>query len=339
MPGIFLAAFSYVAALMGAGFASGQETLTFFSVFSEYGIIGIAAASLIIGIFGGMVSEYAFAYGKDYNEITSTLFSCRTGRVIDMLTFFFSICTAAVMCACFGELMNMLFGINKLLGAVLLAGVTTLVLFTGSEGTAAVNAAIGVIMFIAAATVCLYLLGYREHQTFAPIGAAVSGINYAGYNLITSGTILASGRIFLKKRGDGFVAGAVSGIMIFILLTLMWGIISIYYGKINLGELPMMTLALRESRELALFYGLIIAAAVFTTSISNGLCASQYLEGYLPNKAGAIIVMLLSLILSCVGFSGLIDTVYRYCGAAGIILAFALIFRIKKYKKIDKQRF
>lgn len=243
------------------------------------------------------------------------------------------------MCACFGELMNMLFGINKLLGAVLLAGVTTLVLFTGSEGTAAVNAAIGVIMFIAAATVCLYLLGYREHQTFAPIGAAVSGINYAGYNLITSGTILASGRIFLKKRGDGFAAGAVSGIMIFILLTLMWGIISIYYGKINLGELPMMTLALRESRELALFYGLIIAAAVFTTAISNGLCASQYLEGYLPNKAGAIIVMLLSLILSCVGFSGLIDTVYRYCGAAGIILAFALIFRIKKYKKIDKQRF
>ena len=61
MPGIFLAAFSYVAALMGAGFASGQETLTFFAVFSEYGIIGIAAASLIIGIFGGMVSEYAFA--------------------------------------------------------------------------------------------------------------------------------------------------------------------------------------------------------------------------------------------------------------------------------------
>lgn len=339
MLGIFLAAFSYVAALMGAGLASGQETLSFFSVFSKYGIIGIAAAALIIGIFGGVVSEYAFISQKDYNEITGTLFSCRIGKCIDLLTFFFSICTTAVMCACFGELMNMFFNINRSLGAVMLAAVTMLVLFTGSEGSVSVNAAIGIIMFIAATAVCLYLLGYREHQTFAPVGAAVSGINYAGYNLITSGAVLASGRVFLKNRGDGFITGAAAGLMIFILLTLMWGIIGIYYGKINLGELPMMTLVLRESDELALFYGLIMSAAIFTTSVSNGLCAAQYLKRYVPDGVGAVIVMVISFILSGVGFSGLVNTVYRYCGAAGIILSLSVIFKIMKYKKINKQRF
>ena len=340
MTGIFLAAFSYAAALMGAGFASGQETLMFFAVFSHYGAVGIVIASMIIGAFGGIVSECALRYDRGYNELTGELLPCRLRQGIDVLTFAFSICTLAVMCACFGEIAGMLFGIKPVFGALALAALTAAVLLRGKKSTVIINSAVGAVIFVAAAAVCLYLLGYREHQSFAPLNAAVSGVSYAGYNLITAGAVLTSGRIFLKKRGEGYLTGIVSGIMIFILLTLMWAIISVYYGKINLGELPMLTLTLRESRALALCYSLIMSAAVFTTAVSNGLCATEYARVYIGQKRAVVLCAALGLILSGTGFSRLIDTAYRYCGIAGIVIAVAVMTMMaKKIKKSEKQRF
>lgn len=340
MTGIFLAAFSYVAALMGAGFASGQETLMFFAVFSRYGALGIVLASMLIGAFGGVVSECALRSGRGYNELTGELLPCRLRQGIDALTLVFSICTLAVMCACFGELAGILFGLNSAVGSVLLAALTAAVLLRGSKSTVTINAAVGAVIFVAAAAVCLYLLGYREHQTFMPLKAAASGISYAGYNLITSGTVLASGRVFLKKRGEGYLTGIVSGMMIFILLTLMWAIISVYYGRINLGELPMLTLTLRESRALALCYSVVMAAAVFTTAVSNGLCAVEYLRLYMGHKRAVGLCAALGLVLSGAGFSRLIDTAYRYCGMAGILISvIVMIAMIKRMKKSEKRRF
>ena len=323
MLGIFLAAFSYAAALMGAGFASGQETLTFFAVFSRYGALGIVIASMLIGLFGGVVSEYALRSGRGYNELTGELFPCRIGKAVDALAFLFSICTLAVMCACFGELLSVMLGFDSIIGAAVLAVITAAVLLTGNENAVILNSAVGALLFVSASAVC-----------------AVSGVSYAGYNLITAGTVLSSGRIFLKRRGEGYLAGIVSGIMIFILLTLMWSIISVYYGKINLGELPMLTLALRESRALALVYSVIMAAAVFTTALSNGLYAAEYLKYYMERKRAVLLCAGLGLVLSGAGFSRLIDTAYRYSGAAGIVIAAAVVVGgIKRMKKREKQRY
>lgn len=340
MVGIFLAAFSYTAALMGAGFASGQETLTFFVVFSHYGALGIVVASILIGMFGGIVSEYALRSGRGYNEITGELFPCYVRKGVDTLALVFSICTLAVMCACFGELLSVMFGFDCRIGAAILAVLTAAVLLKGRESTVVLNSTIGAVLFVAVSAVCLYLLGYREHQSFAAIEAAVSGASYAGYNLITAGTVLTSGRMFLKRRGEGYMVGVVSGIMIYILMTLMWGIISIYYGKINLGELPMLTLTLRESRTLALVYSVIMAAAVFTTALSNGLYASEHLKYYIERKHAVCLCVALGAVLSGAGFSRLINTAYRYSGAAGIIIAVGVMVCIlKKMKKSEKQRY
>lgn len=340
MVGIFFAAFSYTAALMGAGFASGQETLTFFAVFSHYGALGIVIASVLIGMFGGIVSEYALRSDCGYNEITGELFPCRVRKGVDALTLIFSICTLAVMCACFGELLSVMFGVKSLIGAAVLAVLTAAALLWGMEGAVVLNSAIGTVLFVAVSAVCLYLLGYREHQSFAAIEAAASGVSYAGYNLITAGTVLTSGRMFLKHRGDGYMVGVVSGIMIYILMTFMWGIISIYYGKINLGELPMLTLTLRESRSLALAYSVIMAAAVFTTALSNGLYASEYLKYYMERKRAVCLCVSLGAVLSGAGFSRLIDTAYRYSGAAGIVIAVSvMICGLKRMKKGEKRRY
>ncbi len=342
MKGIFISAFSYVAALMGAGFASGQEIVTFFVVFEKFGIVGIALSALLIGIFGGLVSEYAMLTSTGYNQIISELMSQRCAGAIKLLTFVYSIAVIAVMLACFGELTAMLYSIPKLAGAGALALLCTFLLIKGSDAALKCNGIIGALLFLVTASVCLYLLGYREHQTFSNadklIGATASGGIYAGYNLISVGAMLANGRVFLKKKGDGILCGAVSGMMIFTLLALMWGIMSIYYGKINLGELPMLTLTMRESSVLARIYALIITAAVLTTALSGGMSAVEYIEERTGNKRAVIFVMGTGLALSGAGFSGLIDTLYRYCGYLGVVAAFFVMLKTgNKLKNREKK--
>ncbi len=334
MTGIFMAAFSYVAALMGAGFASGQEVVTYFSVFGKYGWLGIIVASALIAIFGGIVSEYAFKRNIGYNEILSEIFFDKTARAIKLLICIYSVIVIAVMDACFGEICAMLCGLPKFAGALILSIACGVLLVCEKSATLKFNGVAGGLLFISAISVCLFLLGYREHQAFGDLNnalcSAVSGSVYAGYNLITVGVVLANGRLFLKNKNDGMVCGAISGVMIFILLMLMWGLIGIYYGKIDLGEIPMLTLTMRENIHLTRIYSLIMAAAVFTTAISSGMCAAEYMEKAVGKAKGACFVAGLGLALSGAGFSVLIDTLYRYSGYAGIAAAFAVMVKLIK---------
>lgn len=342
MYGIFAAAFSYVAALMGAGFASGQEVVTFFSVFGKYGVIGIAAASVVIAFFGGIVSEIALKKDIGYNEIISEIFSEKTARAVKMLIFVYSVIVMAVMEACFGEMCALFYGLPNFAGALLLGGVCMILLIKGASATLKFNGAVGAVLFIAAASVCLFLLGYREHQTFSglsmAINSTVSGSVYAGYNLITVGVVLANGRMFLKNKNEGILCGAAGGAMIFVLLILMWGIIGIYYGKTDLGEIPMLTLTLRESRYLAYGYSLIMAAAILTTAISSGMCAAEYMENKIGRVKGICLVVGVGIALSGAGFSTLIDRLYRYSGYVGIAAAFAVILKLTKMIIYDNRK-
>lgn len=340
MSGIFLAAFSFVAALMGAGFASGQETVTFFAAFGHYGALGIIIASALIAAFCGVVSEYALRCDCDYGVIISDVFPCRIRRIIDAAMVIFAVCVESVMFACFGELVSSLTGMPVFVGALFACLLCSAAMLCKVENAIKINAVIGAVMFVAASAMCLYLLGYREHQTFSAAGAVSSGGIYAGYNLLCVGAVTVSGRMFLKKRGYGFLCGIASGIMIFVLMMLMWGIISVYYGKINLGELPMLTLALRESRNLAVAYSVVLSAAVLTTAFSNGLCAVEYVRGFIGHKAAVIIISAVGLALSGAGFSRLIDTAYRGCGVIGLVIAVWIVFKlIILIIKKEKQRF
>lgn len=336
MAGIFICAFSYVAALMGAGFASGQEVVTFFVVFGKWGILGIAVSAVLIGLFGGMITEYALRKNLDYAEIVPQLMPIGCAKAVGVLAFLYSVCVTAVMLACFGELGTMLFGLPRICGALALAVVCGFLLIKGNNTALKLNGILGAMLFMLCASVSLYLLGYREHQTFGDMNAVragASGTIYAGYNLINVGAALAFSRVFLKKKGDGMLSGMISGLMIFILLMLMWGIISIYYGKINLGEIPMLTLTLRESKGLAWIYAAVIAAAVLTTALSSGMCAVEYINGRAGRIKAVIAVMGAGLALSGAGFSQLIDTLYRYCGYLGIIAAFFVMIRTGKMLK------
>ena len=320
--GVLAVSCGYAAAVIGAGFASGQEIVSFFARYGRAGMVGIITACAVFALFSYAVLTVCVREGiTGYGGFIDTIFKSALMRKIT--EFSALICAAACLCvmtACAGETGKVLFGVREVTGAAVFS-----VLFFLLDGRKImdINASLGAVIIFGIIFCCFYILRFREHQTFFQnTRAAVSGLAYAGYNLISAGTVLACSAGRLKTRADTASASAASGIILFIMITLIWGVLGIYYGKINLGSLPMLTMAFRQNNVLGVFYGVMLLAG-----ISNGFAVIDLLGERLPKRLLAVPVPLLGFCMSGAGFASLVDVLYRICGYGGAALVFIVIVK------------
>ncbi len=330
MKNIFSAAAAYTAAIVGAGFASGQEVVGFFVRYGKMSVFGIIFAAVIFGLFAAVVLDECVTLNiRDYKGFLGISMGTGLCRAVELATLFFAVVVLCVMLAAGGELGFQLFGIRRTIGALTLALFCLVMMLVRPESSLRLNAVFGGIIVLGCIVCTLYLLRYREHQAFLNTAKMiVSGASYTGYNLLTAGAILVPMSAKLKTRSDAYLTGFASGFAMLVMLLLMWGLLSIYYDQINLGEMPMITMALRESRLLAGFYSALMLLAVLTTVASNGIGAINIISEKTSRRfAAAVLIAAVCFFVSGAGFSRLIDTLYRVSGYAGILLVFYIFFR------------
>lgn len=326
----------YIAALIGAGFASGQEIVSFFLKYGKFSIAGIFIACLLFGLFSYAVLASCTERGfSTYASLIETVFKGKYPSIIEYVTVIFALMSVCVMTACAGEMGTVLFGVSKIIGAAVFTAVCGIIFFLDAEKIMGINSFLGGVIIFGIIFSCFYILRFREHQTFLnEASMVVSGVTYAGYNLITAGSILCGMSVFIKNRREAMLSSAVSGVVLFIMITLIWGVLGIYYGKINLGEVPMLTMALRQNNLLGIFYGLMLIFAVLTTGVSNGFCVIDTMQNKIGRGKAVFLVLLCGFCFSGAGFANLINTAYRLCGYVGMAVVFAVIYNF--FEKDDK---
>lgn len=339
MTGILITAYSFVAAVIGAGFASGQEVLSFFSLYGKWGLLGIGVSSFVFGGFSYFVlSACVTEKTSDYNTLLGRFMNRGARRISAAVTLVFLVCSFAVMTACFGETAYLLFGLNKAASSAAFAAVCTVTAMTGSDRALKLNGVLGAVIAFGITAAALYMLRYREHQTFmTQASAVVSGGGYAGYNLIGAGVILAGLSRNIKTKSEAAVSAALAAGALSFMLLLIFALIGIYRKYIDLGELPMLTLALREGRGITYFYSVMLMLAVVTTAVSDVVGAAELTAGRLPRYVSAAAVGIIGFAVSGAGFSAVINTAYRACGFLGMGLILYTIIKYKKYKKERKR--
>lgn len=337
---IFLVAYSFVAAVIGAGFASGQEILSFFTVYGKWGIWGIMLSALIFGLFAFLILDQCRLRSvMDYN----TLLMKTSKKSVCIFTLFvtlvFSVCSFAVMTSCFSEIAYLLFDTDKQISRIVFAVFCTALVFALPKKTLDINGILGIIIVAGIIASTLYILSHREHQTFSPqISALVSGASYSGYNLIGAGVVLADMSSSIKTRRQAALTAFLSAAALFIMMSLIYYLLSIYYGHINLSELPMLTLAMRENKAITVIYSIMLALAVLTTAISNCVGVCDILKNHLPSRTASALVCITGIIGAGAGFSRMINTAYRACGYVGIAVVIYLTINLIFLKKVENKR-
>lgn len=338
---IILASYSFIAAFIGAGFASGQEIMCYFVDFGRYGFIGVIISAVTFTIFSYAVMSMCSRLDiHDFEGFLSAIPHRPVKRLLKLSIGLFAFAVYTVMLSAIGSTGARFTPLSPALCSLLAAAGCTLLFCRGTKSVFDLNGIIGVLLTVGIAACCMYMLRYREYHVFSQeLNAASNAYIYSGYNLISLTPVMAvMGGSLGSKRAPAAVS-LISGSALFIMMSLMFGILSIYARKIDLGEFPMLTLAFRQNRIIGGIYAALLCGAIITTLLSSG---GSIIESFRIHRSPLIIaaVSASAYLLSGIGFSRLVDTAYRICGIAGAVLVTLItVYCIKiSFQKKNKQK-
>jgi len=329
---VFSVAATYVGTVVGAGFATGQEILKFFTHFGLFGIYGALVAMLLLALLGSAVLRLGFRErAKSHEDVVVAAAGTRIGRLLDWVITFFLFGSAAVMMAGAGAVFAEHWHLSRTMGTLLMALLAGGTVLTGLRGVVAAISAVApilvlMVLVIASGTITGVGLSSADLAWFRPDAAAtglwpVSALLYVSYNLLLSVSVLGPlGAEASEERtlhAGGLIGGIVLGACALLInLAVMAGL-----PETAGYEVPMLHLARRFPTWIQTAYSAVLWAEVYTTAVSSlyGL-AARLAEAETPRfrlvTAGAA---LLALVASQVGFSTLVGFLFPLVGWFGLL--------------------
>ena len=82
----------YAAAVIGAGFASGQEIISFFVKYGKYSIIGVLLSCIIFSVFAYAVLSVCVEKNiETYSDYLNNFFRHNIRKIVEIITLLFAI--------------------------------------------------------------------------------------------------------------------------------------------------------------------------------------------------------------------------------------------------------
>lgn len=332
-----------IGALIGAGFASGQEIYLFFFSYGLKGLIGLLISMILLGIIIGQSLKLIIKYDiKNYQDFLDILF--RTNKkqkniensikkCINIIINIFVLTTFFIMIAGFGAYLEENLGINRILGASILAILCIIVLNKDLKGVVKANEIIVPILIIFITVIGI--LNLKElhldkiHHYIVETNSAnwlVSSVLYASYNSILLIPVLITIRPYLKRENQiSDIISITTAIMILLSISI-YSILIRVDVEITKLEMPAVYVVANCYPSLKIAYGLIILSSIFTTAVSLGRSFLQNVVNKPKNYVKTNIAMcLIAIPISQFGFANLVNLLYPIFGYLGIIQIFKIL--------------
>ncbi|USP49618.1 YkvI family membrane protein [Alcaligenes faecalis] len=340
-------AMAFVGVVVGAGFASGQEILQFFSSFGYWGLLGGVVSGLCFTILGMAVGELSqVSVSHSFKEGLYLICGPRLGVVVDIMITFFMYAIAVVMFAGGGSLMEQQWGVPAQYGSIAVMLITVLIVFLRVDRVMAFIGSVTPFLVLMMIFLCIYSWNTRdlpleELDVIAhtkPQGAGhwlVGSLLYVSYNMVVGAPFLMIAGAQATSRRNALLGGLVGGLLLGFLIVLISAGVFGRIDTIGSAALPMLMLATEQSKLLGSIMSVVIFAMILTTSV--GVLYSFSARIFTPNtrkfNIGTAIAGVLGLVGAKIGFINLVGTVYPFFGYLGFVLmAWILIawFRLRR---------
>jgi uncharacterized membrane protein YkvI len=242
---LWLPGFAFKAVVIGGGYATGRELVEYFLPSGPRGgLKGMLLAALAWSIVCVLTFLFALATGsRDYRSFFRSLL----GKFWPLFDIAYLVCTVLVLSvfgAAAGEIGAAVFGWPRVAGTLCLLLGITLVAGWGNESVERLFKYVTVFLYaVYAVFIALAFthFGARIAESFASDRTiapwAVSGLTYAGYNIIGAIVILPVLRHVTTKR-DAIIAGALCGPLAMAPAIAFFLCMIAYYPRIGSETLP-----------------------------------------------------------------------------------------------------
>lgn len=332
---------TYAGTLIGAGFASGQEILRFFTAYGTMGIVGLFLAGCLFAWLGYTIMKVSRRIrASGYHQLLYFVLGSRTGFFFDILFAVLLFGVFTVMLAGSGAVCEV-YDLPYLAGLIGMGVAAFATVARGIRGITKVNSFTTPLLALATISVGMYSLFYHGGLEALPaaippqpaLAAAphwlLGCLLYVSYNLVIGSTVLVPLGAAIHSKSSRLWGSCLAGVLLFLLSLFVVMALILHYPSILMAEVPMLEISGMQHVSIYSLYSFILLAAMYTTSIACLYgCAVQLQSACgIPFFVCNCILVLLGIAASHTGFSRLISLIFPLFGSFGLYFTIKLIWR------------
>lgn len=329
----------YLGAVIGAGFASGQEIVQFFVAYGHRGLQGVFVSILLFAASGGILLYTAHKLKtSDYQKVLAYLCGEKLGGIVDFLLAVFLFLGLSTMLSASGAVFYEHLYLPKIVGIFLAYVMLIITLAAGRKGlfysfNVLVPIKIILLILISGYVVILgndiptqsnvtFLMPHDEKYWL------LSSILYVAYNFSLAMVVLSEYQSVSSPR-EGIRGAVEGGLLLGVLVLLNYLALQKFLPMIMHYEVPMLYVAGQISITAKHIYTLVLWVGILTTAIANAFGFAQRFSRFtgLSYQICLIFCLTMALPLSMQSFSGLVSKIYPIFGMLGILILSALGYR------------
>lgn len=336
---LFPIAFTYVGTVVGAGFASGQEIIHFFTRYGIYGKVGIWVSLILFSFFGVRMMVLGARISADsYKEVNQYLFGTRIARIMNPFVDIILFGVSAAMIAGIGAIFREQLHLSGFMGMILTILLALWVMHRGMEGILSLNTLVVPFMLLFSLIIAITSFTSSSSQPFHPImpeGGLLSSLfaafTYVSYNIAMSQAILVPMGKEIKDERVLLWGGLTGALFLGLMLFAADFAFSVRGMQLFRYEIPMAEVITRLGIWIKAFFLFIMGAEIFTTLISNVYGLARKLDGWLSwrERNWIWLILLGGLLVAQVGFQSFITVIYPFFGYCGFAYMVMMVVRNK----------
>lgn len=339
----FAIAGAYIAWIMGSGFASGQEIFQFFTSYGYRSYI-ILAINLVGFLVVGITVLDAGQRHRELKDFNHFEYFCgkKLGQFYSWLLPVNMFGVLIVMMSGAGTTLHQYFGLNHVVGSLLMAILVFLSYVIGFErfvkiASFAGPVIIGFSLFVGLVTVIRngadisQISTYEaELETKQPVPFWwLSALLYISYNLWSGSKYYSALGSGASTRKDAIIGAAIGSVALMLCVLLMNTALLTEIGSILQIGVPTLYLAKQISYVLGAVFSVTLLMGIFTASSAMiwMICDKFAEQGTRKGNIIALAVSLITFLLGLLSFASLVGAVYTFSGYAGFVLIGCIMYK------------
>ncbi|MEX3505680.1 hypothetical protein [Corynebacterium sp. LK2510] len=335
-------ALAFVGLLVGAGFASGQETIQYFLAYGYWGIVGAIVAGIIIVVVGTSLFQLGSYYlADDHSSVFRRVTHPVVSTFMDISTMATLFAIGFVMIAGAGSNLEQQFGLPTWAGAAIM---TVLLLLSGfldiDKLTSVISGITPLLILAVLGALIVTVLNVPDNlsqlndlalQNNPASGVfdnwLVSGLNYAALCIIMAVSmilVIAGSQLNPREAGIG---GLIGGMLFATLLLILVFIVFLNMDDAFGADLPLLMLFSTMHPVIGSVVSIVIYLMIYNTAVGMFYAMARRLTHHSPERFRMVYftAVLIGFGLSFIGFADLVGWVYPVLGYLGMVLIVVMV--------------
>ena len=323
----------FVGSIIGAGFASGAETVTFFAVYGTSGLVGALVAGALLSLLGARLMLLSHGI-TNHDAVFRRLFG-KASVAMRMLLGFFWLTMLSVMLSGAGAL-----GASLGLSAFVCSSVLAIFLFVLSLGgkrmlPLANLVVTPLVIFLVIVMTAASLIYHQDHLpkmmeiSSVPIPLLTDSVYYASYNLAMCLPALAS--LSVRDTAAIRLGALLSGVTLALLLVLLLLVVMLHYEDAVREPIPMLMVAEMQDASCYCGYALVLSLAMITSAFGALIGTARLCASYVRSeKLCSAFLLAVCFAVSQAGFTVLVQSVLPMLGLVSLLFTIRLCLPVRE---------